>query len=104
MRRHGANKILAAVYRNGPPPSIGALAALLDEDDQQELWERYVADAACSIIKLWAKKSRIPYYSDIVRRRETPYDSRSGRELVDSVRKKWRKKRAAQEVTKNDAV
>ena len=93
--KYGPNKVIATVYRHGAPPTIGALAALLDDDARDQVWKTYVADIGCTLVKMRARKSRISYYSEIVAKSNHTYDSRSGQEIVDSIVAKRKKRRAA---------
>ena len=103
VARHGASKILAATYRYGAPPTISALAALLDEDAKQQAWQIYVADASCYMVKLWAKKSKLPFYSELIRKPQKKEDSRSGQEIVDDLVLRRRRKRRV-EVSNTETV
>ena len=64
--RHGASKVLSAVYRYGTPPSLSALKALLDEDERQQEWQKYMADVGYRMIRLWSKGTTIKPYGEIV--------------------------------------
>lgn len=93
MRRFGANKIMAAVYRYGAPPSINALSALLAEDEKLQQWRTYMADMSCGMIHRWSKKSTVPFFSDMKKKVAGKKDDRTGREIVDDLRAEWRKRK-----------
>lgn len=92
VRKFGANKIVAAVYRHGSPPSLYALAALLKEDHEQQKWQSYMADICCAIAKRLSPKSPFPFWSDLEKKKSAK-DSRSGREIVDDLIAKRRRKK-----------
>lgn len=103
VRKYGPNKIKAAVYRYGAPPTIEALAALLDEDMHHEVWQTYVADASCKLVHLWSKNCKLPYYSSLTKEKRSVTDKRTGQEIVDSIVKRRRNKRR-KEAEKNETV
>ncbi len=53
-----------------------------------------MADLSCILVRLRARKARIPMYSEITAKSNGTYDSRSGREIVDSIIAKRKKARA----------
>lgn len=98
MRRFGANKALATLYRNGAPPTVGAFAALMLEDAKHEQWEEYVADMLCLNARLKARNAKaIPLYSDMIGKHKQR-DSRTGQEIIDSIAARFTK--LAREATK----
>lgn len=74
---------------------MSALAALLNEQAEQEYWQTYVADATCRLVHLWSKNCRVPYYSTLTGRRQEQKDSRTGQEIVDDIIKRLRHHQAA---------
>lgn len=75
---------------------MGALKAILADDERQEEWRRYVADMVCIVAKrLSGKKFNPPLYSEIADTDAARTDSRSGQEIVDSIAAKIRRRRAA---------
>ena len=92
VRRFGASKIVAAVYRHGSPPSLYALWALMREDQEQRKWQSYMADMACAIAKKLNPKAAIPFWSDM-QKKKAVNDSRSGKEIVDDLIAKRRRKK-----------
>lgn len=75
-------------------PTVGALRAVLGENDRQERWQEYVADMSCLMVKRLSRKFDVPLYSTMNRRTPARKDSRSGQEIVDDVIAKWRRRRA----------
>lgn len=93
--RHGANKVLATLYRYGPPPTVDALAALMGEDAEMGKWREYMAEMSGLIAKRLVAKVDIPLYSALMGRRQQQTDTRSGQEIVDSIIARRRNRKAA---------
>lgn len=91
--KYGANNVLSAVYRHGAPPTIRALAALLETEKQQRNWQSYVADVGCLLYRAWVKKSKLPLYSETTKG-SNKVDSRSGQEIVNGLISDLRKRKA----------
>lgn len=51
IRRFGGRKTLAAVYQYGAPPTMGALAALLDEREREGAMRVYCGNVQYSILR-----------------------------------------------------
>lgn len=93
--RHGASKVLSAVYRYGAPPTLSALSALLDVDAKEQEWKTYVADVGCILVKLWSKNAKIRPYSEMTGKYRNANDSRSSQDIIDDMIARRKKKRAA---------
>ena len=108
MRKHGPNKIRDTVYRYGAPPAICALDSLLEQEwqkeNEQKRWRIYVADASCRLVHLWSKNSKMPYYSSLIEPNKPKKDGRAGKEIVDSIVRRRRKKRIKEVKAKNETV
>ena len=100
--RHGASKVLSAVYRYGTPPSLSALKALLDEDERQQEWQKYMADVGYRMIRLWSKGTTIKPYGEIVQPQKKMTDSRSKKEIADDLIARRRRRRG--EVKNSETV
>lgn len=86
---------MSTLYRYGTPPTLSALAALIDEDAQQDAWRMYVADMSCRLTRVMsAGKHKPPYYSELHQPGSRRTDSRTGQEIVDSIISRRRKSRA----------
>lgn len=72
---------------------MDALAAIVEEDERQQGWQTYVADVGCMLVKLWSKKSKLPFYSETVKPKTAKTDSRSKQEIVDDMVSRRRKRR-----------
>ena len=103
VRKYRPNKILAALYRYGAPPTVEALAALLEDDLEQKNWQMYVADMSCAMVKRLSKKASFPFYSDLVKRSNNITDSRSGQEIVNDLIARRRKKKLRGGITNETA-
>lgn len=68
------------------------------------MWRTYVADLLCLSVSLRTKRKSIPFYSDIVSRTSSNYDSRSGQEIVNEIIAKRRRGRKPKVVNENEAV
>lgn len=55
------------------------------------------------MVKLWAKKSKLPFYSELIRKPKKKEDSRSGQEIVDDLVLRRRRKRRV-EVSNTETV
>lgn len=77
--------MLSAVYRYGAPRTVQSLAAILEEDQQQARWQVYIADTACMLVKCWHNKSKMPYYSELIKKEHQQKDTRTGREILESI-------------------
>ena len=56
---------MAAIYRHGLPPSVGALCALLEEQTETLAWRRYMAAAAWRRDRLLGGKG-FPSFEDCI--------------------------------------
>ena len=98
--RHGANKILSAIWMYGAPPNIRVLRAFLQEQERQEAWRVYMADMTCSVFNVLRPKARMPYYSELVSKKHQ--DSRTSQEIIDGFKKELLKRKDAREVKKKN--
>ena len=55
------------------------------------------------MVKLWAKKSKLSFYSELIRKPQKKEDSRSGKEIVDDLVLRRRRKRRV-EVSNTETV
>ena len=100
--KHGPNKVKATVYRYGSPPTISALAALMDDEAERAFWRTYMADTNCRVIHMFSKDSKLPYFSNLVNKRTAREDNRTGREILEYVKNEVKKRR--KEGAKNETV
>lgn len=85
MRVAKPNKVIAALYRHGCPPTIGALAALLAEDQRMQNWRDYMASMSCIIANKVARgKKRIPMLSEL-EKQSSGEPVQTGQEIFDGV-------------------
>lgn len=85
----------------GPPPSIRALKGYFDMQDEQAVWQSYVADMTWALVKSRKPKLTVPMYS-AMKKKSRVSDSRTGREILEDVKKRCRKRKAAREVKKQN--
>lgn len=100
IRKVGPNKVVSAVYRYGAPPTLGALVAAIETEEEQSLWQTYTANALCRMVHAWSKNSKLPYYSDLIKPKGSRTDSRSGAEIKADIVKSRRRKQKNREVKK----
>lgn len=95
IRCHGADAVLAALYKYGTPPTMAMLSGLLETQAEQREWQTYMGDMTGSLVRaLYGKNaSRIPLYSDIMKKKNTVTDTRSGKEIVEDLAAKLRKRK-----------
>lgn len=98
IRKHGPNKVVSAVYRYGAPPTLKALMAAIETEEEQSLWQTYTANALCRMVHAWSKNSKLPYYSDLIKPKDSRTDSRSGAEIKADIVKSRRRKQKSMEV------
>lgn len=95
IRCHGADAVLAALYKYGTPPMMEMLVGLLETQAEQREWQVYMGDMTGSLVRaLYGKNaSRITLYSDLMKKKHTVTDSRSGKEIVADLAAKLRKRK-----------
>lgn len=95
IRRHGEDAVLAAIYQYGTPPIMNMLTGYLETQAEQQQWQIYMGDMTGSLVRtLYGKNaSRIPLYSDIMKKKNTVTDTRSGAEILEDLTAKLRKRK-----------
>lgn len=95
IRGHGADAVLAALYQYGVPPTMVMLSGLLETQADQREWQTYMGDMTGSLVRaLYGKNaSHIPLYSDIMKKKNTVTDTRSGKEIVADLAARLRKRK-----------
>lgn len=61
-----------------------------------------MADTQCHMIHMLSKRSKLPYYSSLVKKQSCRTDSRTGREILEYVKNEVKKRR--KEGAKNETV
>ena len=75
----------AAIYRHGPPPTISALADLLHEDAEAEVWRMYMAEMSRAVAMKITRNSRIKSYREIVHPEKAPKAEKTGDEIFAGI-------------------
>ena len=81
--------MLSALYRHGAPPSMGALAALLEKEAEQRHLMEHMAFVGWSIGKFLYRDQYIQSYTDMTTK---VTDTRTGAQIVDDLAARFRKR------------
>lgn len=81
-----------------------ALNALLEVEAEEDAWRVYVADIGCIMVRQRNKRIKLPFYSQLIEKQKVQYDSRSGKEILDSTIAKLRKNISEKAVNNNETV
>ncbi len=95
IRKHGEESVLAALYEYGTPLVMDMLPALLSMQDEQRIWQAYMADMTAALVcALTGKTStKVPFYSDLTQKKNTEHDSRNGKEIVADLAARLKKRK-----------
>ena len=83
----------------GPPPNIRAVIGLMQDRAQTERWRQYMAMTAWGTLKVLRPKANVPMYQTEV---HTAQDSRTGKEILEEIKGKMRRRLASREVRKTE--
>lgn len=81
-----------------------ALNALLEVEAEENAWRIYVADIGCMLVRQRSKRIKLPFYSEMIDRQRSAYDSRTGQEILDSTIAKLRKNISQRAVNEDETV
>lgn len=76
------------MYRYGPPPTLGALCAVIEQDMMQRVWRDYTANAVWSIARTMYKEYPMPSFTEFIEQGSKPRDERTGQQIIDDLIKK----------------
>ena len=95
IRKHGAESVLSALYEHGTPLVMEMLPALLSMQEEQRAWQTYMADMTAAIeCALTGKTStKVPFYSDLTKKKSPEHDSRNGKEIVADLAARLKKRK-----------
>ena len=95
IRKHGEESVLSALYEHGTPLVMEMLPALLSMQEEQRAWQTYMADMTAAIVcALTGKTStKVPFYSDLTKKKSPEHDSRNGKEIVADLAARLKKRK-----------